>query len=216
MSWLLMLSAVTYADIPPPISPRMVAAEVVERCGDLGKVSELAFTFVVQKDGAEVARRSHRWQPQAGQLSVTHNGETVSMTVEAAMPAAADDPRWATLAPGVPAEQALKAWGAFVNDGYWLLAPCKVLDPGAQLDSDYVGQSLTVTYEGVGLTPGDRYTLSLRDDGSVRAWDFTLVSGREGRFTWSPYQAFGPLRLSLERTSSDGAMIIRFEDVLAR
>lgn len=215
MSWLL-LAPTALADIPPPPNPQDVAARVAQRCGALDEVAELAFTFVVEKDGAVVASRSHRWEPQASRLSVTLGDETIAMAVEAAMPTAADDARWASLAPGVPAETALRAWGAFVNDGYWLLAPCKVRDPGAQLQSDLTGSSLTVQYEGVGLTPGDVYNFALDGSGMVERWSFTLVSGREGTFVWSADEAIGPLRLSLHRATEDGAMVVRFEDVSAR
>ena len=101
---LLLLSLSARADIAPPRSSaqeaRDTAARVVQRCGPLYALEEVAFTFVVEKDGAEVARRRHVWQPTTGQLAVTIEGVTTEMRTTAAMPTLASSPEWARLAPG--------------------------------------------------------------------------------------------------------------------
>ena len=212
---LLMMSA--QADIAPPRSPaqraRDAAARAVERCGPLYEIEEVAFTFVVERGGEEVARRRHVWQPTAGTLTVTMGEQTTTMQTTASMPTDASSPEWATLAPGTDAQQAQDAWGAFVNDSYWLLAPCKLNDEGNRKELGDGG--LIVSYEGVGLTPGDVYTFAIRG-GEVVIWSFTLVSGRAGKFIWSPYTEVGPLNLSLRREAAEGDMVVRFEDVSAR
>ena len=45
-----------------------------------------------------------------------------------------------------------------MNDQYRLLAPAKLRDPGARVVVE--GADLLVACEGVGLTPGDRYTFN--------------------------------------------------------
>jgi hypothetical protein len=150
-----------------------------------------------------------------GSVAVTVGGETTALAdVRQGAPSSEDDPRWAEVAPGGAPTDALKAWGSFVNDSYWLLAPCKVLDGGVKRQED--GAVLTLSFDGVGLTPGDTYRLEVGEGGRVDAWSFTLQSGREGHFTWSEHTAVGPLNLSLRRTAADGETVIRFEDVAAR
>lgn len=104
-----------------------------------------------------------------------------------------------------------EGWAAFVNDSYWLLAPCKVNDPG--VSRQIVDGDLQLTFADVGLTPGDRYLLEVDDAGRVTGWSYTLESGREGAWTWTEHEARGPLELSMRRVSADGKNVIRFEDV---
>jgi len=213
MLTLLLLSPLALATPDAELSADALAAKVAERCGPVYSVASLAFTFVVTIDGVEKARRAHVWRPLDGSLSVSSGGETVTLTdIREGAPSDADDPRWATIAPGVAPEAALKAWGGFVNDSYWLIAPCKVNDPGV---SRTVGEdgSLDLSFAGVGLTPGDRYQLSVDEEGRVTGWSFVLQSGREGEFVWTEHQDFGPLNLSLHRATPDGKVVIHFEAI---
>ncbi len=193
-----------------------LAAEIAARCGpSIYELEELDFVFIAEADGAVKARRAHRWRPREGAVEVTADGETIALTgIHQGVPSTAEDPRWAELAPGVDPAAALRAWGQFTNDSYWLLAPCKVMDPGVRRTAG-PGGSLELHFDGVGLTPGDVYRLEVDpESGLVSAWSFTLQSGREGRFTWEDYTQVGPLTLSMRR-SAEGATI-RFEDVSAR
>jgi hypothetical protein len=183
-------------------------------CGDPADLKALAFTFVVEVDGEEKVRRRHAWDAAAGTVRVTiGDAPPVGFRLQSGMPDSAEDPAWATLAPGVPAADAHAAWSAFVNDQYWLMAPCKVLDPGVVHSLD--GGDLVLTFAGVGLTPGDRYTLELdAESAAVRAWRFTLQSGRQGHFRWVDPVEAGPLRLFTRRESEPAGTVIRFEDVV--
>lgn len=194
------------APVPAPTPVDALTAEVVEACGDIYALEELAFTFIVEKEGAEVVRRSHVWRPQEGSVAVSWEG--FSATLSSVYPMVAGE--------GVSAEDADKAHGAFINDAYWLLAPCKVGDPGVKRALDDEGR-LVLTFDGVGRTPGDRYTLTVDPDThELRRWDFQLQSGREGAFTWEAYQDVGPLRLATDHRAVEGDMRIRFEDLSAR
>lgn len=216
---LLGLSLVAHADLLPPPprdlpDPKAVARRVAMACGDTGALSALAFTFVVEVDGEEKVRRRHAWDAKAGTVRVTRgDAAPVTFRLQSGMPDAADDPAWAQLAPGVPAADAHAAWAAFVNDQYWLMAPCKVLDPGVVHSLD--GDDLVLTFAGVGLTPGDRYTLELdAESAAVRAWRFRLQSGGEGHYRWVDPVEAGPLRLFTRRESVSDGKVIRFEDVV--
>ncbi len=211
---MLMTSLLTAPLLAAPADER--AAEVAARCGpSIYELEELDFVFVSEADGAVTARRAHRWWPRKGAVEVTADGETITLfDIRQGVPATADDARWAEVAPGEDPAAALRAWAQFTNDSYWLLAPCKVMDPGVRRAAG-PGGSLELRFEGVGLTPGDVYRLEVDpESGLVSAWSFVLQSGREGRFTWEDYTQVGPLMLSLRR-SAEGTTI-RFEDVSAR
>lgn len=179
-----------------------LARRVAEAAGDPYAEQYLAFTFVVISDGQEKVRRSHRWCPQAGRVQVRTDDTTttVSAVDGSALDAATGE------------QAAAEAWGAFINDGYWLLAASKVLDPGVKRSTD--GNRLSLSFDGVGLTPGDRYTLTVQEQtGLVTRWDFVLESGREGHFSWEDYQQHGGLMLSTRRVSDQGSFEIRFEGI---
>ncbi len=197
-----------------------LADSVASYAGNPYQVEELDFTFIVEVEGQEKARRSHRWRPLAGELTVVAGDEAVSFVglrdapvlsawVEEADQHASD---WARFAPKASAEEAAEAWARFVNDSYWLLAPSKVLDPGVRRTE---GEGvLGLDFEGVGVTPGDHYELSVDADGKVTGWAYTLQGGREGSWAFEDYQQLGPLRLSLRRVSESA--VIRFDDVVVK
>lgn len=74
------------------------------------------------------------------------------------------------------------AYGAWINDTYWLLAPYKLHDPGVSLSHDGTEtvdgveyEKLMLTFDGVGLTPGDRYWLYVHPEtGLVDRWAYVL------------------------------------------
>ena len=80
------------------------------------------------------------------------------------------------------AELLENAYAAWVNDTYWLLAPYKLRDPGVTLSHagmetvdgvEY--EKLGLTFEGVGLTPGDRYWMYVHPEtGLVDRWSYVL------------------------------------------
>lgn len=210
------------ADGSDTVSADALAERVVEATGDPTAVDKLAFTFVVEVDEKQKAERRHVWRPNQGTLRVD-NGET---TVELqglhdhALTEMADAPEkhaesWAEVAPESDPATAAKAWKWFINDSYWLLAPAKLMDPGVNRKLDEKGR-LVLTFGEVGLTPGDRYALTVdRDEDRVTRWQYTLQSGREGTFRWTDYRQFGPLELSTRRisTGGDSKIVIRLDNV---
>ncbi len=94
-----------------------------------------------------------------------------------------------------------------INDLYWLLAPLKVFDDGVtrRLEPDSASSShiaLHLSFEQVGLTPGDQYWLFAdRGTGLVDRWTFLLQNSESPRsFRWVDYRALqtpaGRLRLA--------------------
>ena len=217
--WIILLQAVpAMADAEGDALARKVAGAA----GDPYALTSLDFTVVVTAGEEEKARRSHSWQPQAGTLTVAMGGSstrfeslnTTDPTSHVGSPGAHAD-TWSQVSPGTDPERAAKAWSAFINDSYWLLAASKVLDPGVNRSIDEEGR-LVLTFDGVGLTPGDRYMLTVAPDSArVTAWAFELQNGREGQYSWTEHQTAGPLTLSTHRANEAGDFVVRFEDIVA-
>jgi len=199
-----------------------IARRVVERTGDPREIKKIAFSFVVEVGGDQKMRRRHVWWPGAGRLEVSRGESTIKLKeLDSHNPTSwVDSPaqhadKWNKVAPSAEPARAAEAWGWFINDSYWLFAPAKLMDSGVNRQLDDQGR-LVLTFGDVGLTPGDRYTLTIdRDRNLVTHWEYDLQSGRTGTFRWTDYQTFGPLYLSTRRvaTSDDPPTVIRFEDI---
>jgi hypothetical protein len=131
-----------------------------------------------------------------------------------------------------------RAYGRFINDTYWLLMPMKMEDPGVNLaydgekeidGADY--DVVKLTFNGVGLTPGDTYWVYVnRKTHLVERWEYILegdvaearkraaTGGEEAApkrtlWLWRDWQQFGPIRLSTLKTQPGGDVSIMFKDV---
>lgn len=167
-----------------------LAARVVALAGNPYTVPAIKFTFVVIESGKETARRAHVWCPDSHLVQVDAGAGPVLVDVAHVT----DTTRQA------------HAW--FINDGYWLFAPSKLLDGGVR--RAMVGGQLQLTFDNVGLTARDRYLLHVDKDGRIDRWSFTLQGGRAGTYQWLDYRNVGPLNLSTVRRNSVGREI-RFE-----
>jgi hypothetical protein len=108
------------------------------------------------------------------------------------------------------------AYGAWVNDTYWLLMPYKLQDPGVNLAYDgeeTIGgktyDKLALSFGNVGLTPGDRYWAYInRDTGLMDRWAFILQdSPKEGPpsvWGWEGWQKYGNIMLAPHRSQLTG------------
>ena len=103
------------------------------------------------------------------------------------------------------------AYGAFINDTYWLLMPYKLLDPGVTLHdapSETIdGKAYDVvklTFGGVGLTPGDSYWAYLdQETGLMARWAYHLQGWEADRektvWEWRNWDRHGSILLSSVR-----------------
>ena len=204
---LFLLVAVPVHALSPADPAQELARQVWKASGgeNWSKVKELRFTFVVEAEGKEVARAQHHWNLATGTDHVRWKDKDV--TVNLAAPAQDEDGK--------------AAYARWVNDSYWLLAPLKVLDPGVKLTTEGVKDvdgaqldTLRLSFEGVGLTPGDQYMLYVDPETKlVRAWDYMPTPEKSMRATWEKYETFGGLQLSTHHDF--GGRIIRFADVSA-
>ena len=168
-----------------------LAREVVKASGgdDWGKVKRIRFTFnVLDREGKPALVAKHDWNLRAGTDTVTWNDQTVTVKLGEANDAG----------------DARAAYQRWVNDTYWLLMPLKLLDGGVVLahggTQEVDGQTLEVlnlSFEDVGLTPGDKYTLYIDpQEKLVRRWDYMPSADKKVSGTWEGYEQFGPLKLS--------------------
>ena len=180
----------------------------------------LRFTFAVDREGKTVASRDHTWDKWTGRYRLDGTNKegqkfTVLMNVNTKEGRAQKD--------GKPAEgDDLKkmlenAYGAWVNDTYWLLMPYKMMDPGVVLAYDGEAKAGEgewdkgrLSFEKVGLTPKDKYWAFVnRKTGLVDKWEFVLngESKPPSSFTWEGWQKYGNVMLAPERKSKDGTRI---------
>lgn len=113
------------------------------------------------------------------------------------------------------AEWLKRAYGAWINDTYWLVMPYKLMDPGVNLaydGSEQIGgvtfDKLKLTFEGVGLTPGDTYWAYVnRETGLMERWAYFLQDWEEGRepthWQWLDWGRYGRIMLSPRRLNPD-------------
>ncbi|HEX9940803.1 MAG TPA: DUF6503 family protein [Thermoanaerobaculia bacterium] len=127
---------------------------------------------------------------------------------------------------GEKAQELLKgAYGAWVNDTYWLIMPYKLQDPGVNLS--YAGEEtidgktydkLALSFQNVGLTPGDRYWAYInRDTGLMDRWSFILEDmPKEGppmTWLWEGWQKYGNVMLAPHRVQVGGDRKLELSDI---
>ncbi len=232
---LLAVAVLSLAACESPGSPRLetpadsLAFRVTESAGGLRaweSLPGLAFEWAVVRDSVELVRTRHVWDKRGDRVRSEWAGGADSTFVAVFQPSrfSADAPEGTVALNGVAvvgpeaAERLVEANGRFVNDGYWLLAPLKVLDPGVRrtVEARDGFDRLALGFDGVGLTPGDRYWIEVEDvSGTMTGWSFQLESGNEGRFQWvDPVELDtpdGPLVLARTKVSNDGTSMILTE-----
>jgi len=224
--------AVLAAAAPPAAAEaepqaRRVAERVVEALGGeaaWGNVRLVHFGFA--------GRRTHHWDLTTGRHRVegeTRDGERY-LVIEHL-----DDRTGRAWVDGVEvageraAELLETAYGAWVNDTYWLLMPYKLLDPGVHLTherTEEVGGAvydvLGLRFDAVGLTPGDRYWAWVnRDTGLMDRWAYRLQSQPEDAeptvWLWQGWDWYGPegarVRLAPRREMLDGGRTLLLDPI---
>ena len=208
-----------------------VGRELIEALGGMPaweKAREFRFDFVVERDGKALARFSHAWDRYTGDYRL-RGTDKAGAPYEVYFNVNTRDGK--VFVNGRPADPAASkdmletAYGRFINDSYWLLAPWKMFDPGVHLAYDAekpcpeggTCDVLRLSFEeNVGLTPRDLYWIWITRDGRrMVQWQYVLGGAKEEPTTalWKDWQKFSGVSLSLEKPMVGKTAVIRFENV---
>ena len=204
---------------PPTSNPKAiaVAGKAMEALGGEAAWNNthfLRFTFAVDRGGKTVVSRDHTWDKWTGRYrleGVSKEGQkyVVLMNVNTKEGQAWSDGK---AADGEDKKKLLEmAYGAWVNDSYWLIMPYKMMDPGVVLA--YEGETkeggaawdkVRLTFDSVGLTPKDKYWAFVnRQTGLVDKWEY-ILNGDPGpavAFSWKDWARHGAILLASDRVS---------------
>jgi hypothetical protein len=182
------------------------------------------FDFDVTKGGKTLVDRKHLWDKFTGRYRLETKTKDGKSEVVLFNTGTKDGSVYVDgkKLEGAEAKKALDdAYGAFINDMYWLAEPWKWLDPGVNLK--YLGEKklggkpfdeVELTFGHVGLTPGDKYHAYVsRDSHLMTHWEYKLQGGQTGNWNWQ-YAETGGIKLAKNHVSADGKTQINMGDVL--
>lgn len=204
-----------------------LAWRIVEAAGGLDAwyaLPRLRFDFVTVRDSTEAFRARHLWDRQTGRYRVEYPVGEDSMLVALFNVQGFDlsAPEGAVFINGTPLDSAAtrerltEAYERHLNDSYWLLAPLKLFDPGVHRalapDSARDGtEVLALSFEDVGMTPGDHYWMSADSTGRLVRWSYILEGGTHGTYAWRDPVSLptpqGQLHLATSKRSASGREI---------
>jgi hypothetical protein len=187
-------------------------------------MDQVRFDWVVERDSIELSRVRHLWHKTDGRARVEWEIGEDSVAV-ALLDLAASTPEapvgvvYLRGEPTAPEDSLVaRAYGRFINDSYWMLAPLKTFDPGVNRglapDSASGGSDvLALSFGDVGLTPGDRYWLRVGPGGELQTWTYVL-QGDTTATTWAWEEPAtvngpaGPLTVLTRKRKPDGTSIV--------
>ena len=122
---------------------------------------------------------------------------------------------------GEPARKSLEdAYASYINDTWWLCMPWKWFATGVNLK--YLGaktqgketdDEVQLTFDHVGLTPGDMYHAFVSQQSHLMThWDYVLQGGDKGAWDWQ-YGTYHGVKLARDHTSADHKASINMGDV---
>lgn len=183
------------------------------------RIDFLKFTFSIERGGKVVSSRTHLWDRRANRAHlamVTNRGDiAVALDLATRKGFARENGQ------PIPEEDrkgvAEYAYGLWVNDFYWLLAPWKLLDPGVhvRMAEDVVVDGRTLkqvaaTFDpGIGLTSGDRYWFAIDPTtGKLAQWSFHLQGWAEDKpadtFVWEGWEDHAGVQFSTIKRKPGG------------
>ena len=192
------LSRAEAADSDP--QAMKVAHEVLDALGGgerWNALTGIAWTFEVSTRDTVRASRRHVWNKHSGEHRVEYT--TPAGVRFVVVHVLGDSTRGSAWANGTPLEgdslhhMLKRAYAMWVNDSYWFLMPYKLLDPGVHLGydgqvSDSAGtfDRLALSFDHVGLTPGDHYWVDVaRGSERVERWKNQLQNTQPPPTEWT-------------------------------
>jgi hypothetical protein len=215
-------SALAHPREAPP-TPEQVAQEVLQALGGKKAWDDtrfLRFTFA--------GRRTHWWDKHTGRHRIEGETQDGKKFLVLENVNTKEGQVWidGQKAEGDQAKEFLdRAYGAWINDTYWLIMPYKLHDPGVNLS--YVGEEtidgkkydkLLLSFQGVGLTPGDRYWAYINHDTHLMdRWAYVLESMDKGAeptaWRWEGWQKYGNIMLAPKRVQVGGDRTLELGDI---
>jgi len=222
---LISLAAPAGAQAPADSRAAAVVDEMMKAMGGTEgweRTRFLRFDWVVERDGKTAAYARHLWDRYEGRYRVeweTRDGKKMAalfnvtsrdgqVYVDGERARDEDEQKYLD-----------QAYGRFINDSYWLLMPWKLKDPGVHLryhgEEKMDGQTydvVQVSFESVGLTPGDNYWAFInRRTHLMERWAYFLQDF-EGKpamekatpWDWKDWQMIGSIRLAREKVRVGG------------
>ena len=209
--------------------------------GGWSDVPVLRFTFTVVKDDKTAAEVHHLWDVRSGDYRVQWKGAdgteklvilNVGTKAGKAWMKAPGASAW-TMAPvDMLPKMVETGYGRFINDTYWLLMPLKTDDPGVNVAYDgeqrmdgAIYDVVKLTFDHVGLTPGDTYWVFVnRATHLIDRWQYILEGEAEKAeakdkgperttWIWKKWETFGPIRLATEKRMVGENVQIQLKDV---
>lgn len=215
-----------HAAAPPPATAAALASQVLEALGGREAWQQtryLRFDFAVERGGQEVVRRAHTWDKWTGRYRLKgrdREGHAFDVAMNLGTRAGRVLVDGQELGGDALKARLEGAYATWVNDTYWLLMPYKLDDPGVTLALDgqasRAGQTwdkLLLTFDGVGLTPKDKYWAFVnRDTHLVERWEFVLGGERKPptAFEWTGWTRYGRILLAPERRDPQSGTRIHF------
>jgi hypothetical protein len=177
----------------------------------------LRYDFRVTAGGKTVADRAHLWDKHTGRYRLegtTKEGARQIVLFNTATQQGSVYQDGKKLEGAANAAAIKQAYGSFINDFYWLAMPWKWTDQGVHLR--YLGKRksggheydvVQLTFDHVGLTPGDRYEAFVSPTSHLMEhWEYTLQSGNKGSWNWE-YTTTEGIKLASNHTGADGRTI---------
>jgi hypothetical protein len=180
----------------------------------------------VERDGKIAASFPQRWDRTSGEYRVSGVDKegrhfTVVMNVYSR-----EGKAWVDGKPVADSKEWLdRGYKRFINDTYWLLMGFKLQDPGVHLaaagsrqEGDRIFDVVKLTFDHVGLTPGDQYWAWVnRDTGMLEKWEMLLEGSKPDEkptvVLFHDYARHGGLLLSTRREIAGGGTTIRLDDL---
>ena len=204
-----------------------LAWRITEAAGGLtawAALPRLRFDFAVVNDSTERFRAKHLWDRTSDRFRAEYpvGEDSVLVALFDVRTFNPEHPTGRAAINGVAVDSTqtamrlADAYERFINDSYWLLAPLKLFDPGVHRalvpdSADAETEVLLLSFENVGLTPGDRYWLRADASGRLVSWTFLLKSGNEGHYRWEDYAELptpaGTLHLTQRKVRNGRAIL---------
>lgn len=219
---LLALAAFSPVEAAAPADPKAaeIARVMIDAMGGQAAWNNARFVrydFRVITPGKPATERAHLWDKQTGRYRLEAKskegaGQVVLFNTGARQGDVYQDGKKLDAS---AASAALKqAYGTFINDMYWLAMPWKWTDAGVHLK--YLGKRkhrsnefdvVQLTFDKVGLTPGDRYEAFVSPKSHLMEhWEYTLQNGNKGSWDWE-YTTTAGIKLAANHTSPEGRSI---------